>query len=61
MPYDDIDGLILADLNTQPNIDVAIDGADECDTQLNLVCTLLLPYHYHITLTYNCICDTTVD
>jgi ribose 5-phosphate isomerase len=37
-----IDGLILADLNTQPNIDVAIDGADECDSQLNLVTSIML-------------------
>lgn len=30
-------GLTLGDLETTPQLDVAIDGADECDSQLNCI------------------------
>ncbi|KAH9256115.1 ribose 5-phosphate isomerase A [Batrachochytrium salamandrivorans] len=30
-------GLVLGDLNQYPTLDVAIDGADECDLQLNCI------------------------
>lgn len=30
-------GLILGDLESNPELDVAIDGADECDAELNCI------------------------